>query len=221
MWAGAQLKVLPAGKMTKKIAIPVAVAALLWFVMFSPWTAPHVNFWVTMSFAGLILTSLSLTIAPDLRRVLAEEFHWKHILLGVGLAAVLWGVFWVGDKVACAIFPFAEGEIGSIYSMKDGENAWVIGPLLLCVIGPAEEIFWRGFVQRQLSLKINPTWAFVVTTAIYALVHIWAMNFMLVAAAAVVGGVWGLLYRLWPKGLWTLIVSHAVWDVVVFLVLPI
>ena len=119
------------------------------------------------------------------------------------------------------MFPFAEGEIGSIYSMKDGTSPWLIGPLLLLVIGPAEEIFWRGFVQRQLSLKLNPTWAFVLTTAIYALVHIWALNFMLVVAAAVVGGVWGLLYRLWPKSLWTLIVSHAVWDVVVFLIFPI
>lgn len=207
--------------MTKKILLPIAVAALLWFVMFSPWTAPHVNFWLTMSFAGVVLTALSLATTPDLCRVLAVEFSAKHILLGVALAALLWGVFWVGDKVACWMFPFAEGEIGSIYSMKDGTSPWLIGPLLLLVIGPAEEIFWRGFVQRQLSLKVNPTWAFVLTTAIYALVHIWALNFMLVVSAAVVGGVWGLLYRLWPKSLWTLIVSHAVWDVVVFLIFPI
>ena len=207
--------------MTKKILLPIAIAALLWAVMFSPWTAPHVNFWLTMSVAGVVLTTLSLALSPDLLGVLKSTFSAKHIALGVALAALLWCVFWVGDKVACWMFPFAEGEIGSIYSMKDGTSPWLIGHLLLLVIGPAEEIFWRGFVQRQFSLKMNPTWAFVLTTAIYALVHIWAGNFMLVVAAAVVGGVWGLLYRLWPKGLWTLIISHAVWDVVVFLVFPI
>lgn len=207
--------------MTKKILLPIAIAALLWAVMFSPWTAPHVNFWLTMSVAGVVLTTLSLALSPDLLGVLKSTFSAKHIALGVALAALLWCVFWVGDKVACWMFPFAEGEIGSIYSMKDGTSPWLIGPLLLLVIGPAEEIFWRGFVQRQFSLKMNPTWAFVLTTAIYALVHIWAGNFMLVVAAAVVGGVWGLLYRLWPKGLWTLLISHAVWDVVVFLVFPI
>lgn len=207
--------------MTKKILLPIAIAALLWAVMFSPWTAPHVNFWLTMSVAGVVLTTLSLALSPDLLGVLKSTFSAKHIALGVALAALLWCVFWVGDKVACWMFPFAEGEIGSIYSMKDGTSPWLIGPLLLLVIGPAEEIFWRGFVQRQFSLKMNSTWAFVLTTAIYALVHIWAGNFMLVVAAAVVGGVWGLLYRLWPKGLWTLIISHAVWDVVVFLVFPI
>ena len=205
----------------KKIIPPIAIAALLWAVMFSPWTAPHINFWLTMSLAGVVLTTLSLALSPDLLGVLKSTFSPKHIALGVALAALLWCIFWVGDKVACWMFPFAEGEIGSIYSMKDGTNGWLIGPLLLLVIGPAEEIFWRGFVQRQFSAKMNPTWAFLLTTAIYALVHVWAGNFMLVAAAAVVGGVWGLLYRLWPKGLWTLIISHAVWDVVVFLILPI
>lgn len=207
--------------MIKRTLLPIAIAALLWAVMFSPWTAPHVNFWLTMSVAGVVLTTLSLALSPDLLGVLKSTFSAKHIALGVALAALLWCIFWVGDKVACWMFPFAEGEIGSIYSMKDGTSPWLIGLLLLLVIGPAEEIFWRGFVQRQFSLKMNSTWAFVLTTAIYALVHIWAGNFMLVVAAAVVGGVWGLLYRLWPKGLWTLIISHAVWDVVVFLVFPI
>ena len=207
--------------MTKKVLLPIVVAALLWAVMFSPWSAPHINFWLTMSLAGVVLTTLSLALSPDLCGVLKATFSPKHIALGVALAALLWCVFWVGDKVACWMFPFAEGEIGSIYSMKDGTPPWLIGPLLLLVIGPAEEIFWRGFVQRQFSLKMDPTWAFVLTTAIYALVHIWAGNFMLVVAAAVVGGVWGLLYRLWPKGLWTLIISHAVWDAAVFVIFPI
>lgn len=207
--------------MTKKLLLPIAIAALLWFVMFSPWTAPHVNFWLTMSFAGVVLTSLSLLLSPDLTKQLRSSFGWRHMVGGVVLALLLWCVFWVGDKVACWIFPFADGEIGSIYSMKDGTSPWLIAPLLLLVIGPAEEIFWRGYVQARFGETLSPWWAFVVTTAIYALVHIWAMNFMLVAAAAVVGGVWGLIYRFRPDLLWTLIISHALWDVLVFLVWPI
>lgn len=207
--------------MTKKLLLPIAIAALLWFVMFSPWTAPHVNFWLTMSFAGVVLTSLSLLLSPDLTKHLRSSFGWRHMVGGVVLALLLWCVFWVGDKVACWIFPFADGEIGSIYSMKDGTSPWLIAPLLLLVIGPAEEIFWRGYVQAKFGESLSPWWAFVVTTAIYAIVHIWAMNFMLVAAAAVVGGVWGLIYRFRPDLLWTLIISHALWDVLVFLVWPI
>lgn len=205
----------------KKAIIPIFVAALLWFVMFSPWTAPHINFWVTMSISGVVLTSLALHYSADLKTRLGELFGPKNILLGVAIAAALWGVFWVGEKVAVWMFPFADGQIGSIYSMKDGTNPLLIGALLLLVIGPAEEIFWRGYVQQTLSDKWGGTMAFIVTTAIYTLVHLWAFNFMLLVAAAVVGGIWGLIYRFWPKGLGALIVSHAVWDVAVFVLFPI
>lgn len=37
----------------------------------------------------------------------------------------------------------------------------------------------------------------------------------------VAGGVWGLIYRLRPQMLPALIVSHALWDALVFIWLPI
>lgn len=207
--------------MNRKIVIPVTLAALLWFVMFSPWTAPHLNFWLTMAFAGALLMTISLTFGNELRESLKANFRWSDIPIGVAIGAALWGVFWVGDKVAVWMFPFADGEIGSIYSMRDGMDYWTIGLLLLFVVGPAEEIFWRGYVQDGLGRKWSPTKAFVVTTLIYALVHIWSFNFMLIVAAAVAGGAWGLIYRLYPQRIWALIVSHAVWDIAVFLLFPI
>ncbi len=207
--------------MSKKTIFPIIVALVLWFVMFSPWTAPHLNFWLTMALSGVILTSMSLSISPELRSSLRENFRVSDVPLGVAIGAVLWGVFWVGDKVAVWMFPFADGEIGSIYAMRDGMDYLAIGALLLLVVGPAEEIFWRGFVQERLSVKWSPTMGFVLTTAIYALAHIWSFNFMLIVAAAVAGGVWGLLYRLFPKRIWALVISHAVWDVAVFLIFPI
>lgn len=207
--------------MNRKVTEAIIVAALLWFLMFSPWTAPYLNFWLAMSVSGVTLTTLALCSSSEFRNRLKGLFGWKNVALGVAIAIALWGVFWVGEKVAVWMFPFADGQIGSIYSMKDGTNPYLIGALLLLVIGPAEEIFWRGFVQQSFADKWGATVAFIVTTAIYALVHIWAFNFMLVVAAAVVGGIWGLIYRVWPKSLGALIVSHAVWDVAVFLVFPI
>lgn len=205
----------------KKVTLSIFVALVLWFVMFSPWTAPHLNFWITMASAGVILSSMSLALSPELRTSLRKNFRWSDLPLGIALGALLWGVFWVGDKVAVWMFPFADGQIGSIYSMRDGMNYVAIGALLTFVVGPAEEIFWRGFVQENFAKRWSPTIGFIVTTAIYALCHIWALNFMLIVAAAVAGGVWGLLYRVCPERIWTLIISHAVWDVAVFLIFPI
>lgn len=205
-----------------KLWLPIVIAALLWFVMFSPLTAPLIgNFWVLMAHAGVILTLLSFGFDRKLFRSLKERFRLWDIPLGLAIGAVLWGIFWVGDKIAVWMFPFAEGQIGSIYSMKDGTSPLLIALLLAFVVGPAEEIFWRGYVQEGLSRKWSATMGFIVTTAIYSFVHIWGLNFMLLVAAAVAGGVWGLLYRLWPERIGALIVSHAVWDVAVFVLFPI
>ena len=108
-----------------------------------------------------------------------------------------------------------------IYGMKEGESPWLLAALLLLLIGPAEEIFWRGYVQRTLSKRWNPNAGFVVATLIYALVHAGSCNFMLVMAALVVGAAWGALYRFFPNRFAAIILSHAVWDVAVFIFFPI
>ena len=199
--------------------LPIAVAALRWFLMFNPWIAMPVDFWTMMTISGCILLTLAITID---RSWLADiSVSWGGLLLGIGLALALWGVFWVGDKVATWMFPFARPQVDTIYGMKESQSEWIIGLLLLFVIGPAEEIFWRGFVQRGIAMRSTANMAFVVTLLIYGLVHIWKFNFMLVMAALVCGFVWGLAYRLWPKQLFALIVSHAVWDTLVFVVWPI
>ena len=199
--------------------LPIAVAALLWFFMFNPWIAMPLDFWTMMTISGCILLTLAITID---RSWLADiKVSWSGLLLGIGLALALWGVFWVGDKVATWMFPFARPQVDTIYGMKESQSEWIIGLLLLFVIGPAEEIFWRGFVQRGIAMRSTANMAFVVTLLIYGLVHIWKFNFMLVMAALVCGFVWGLAYRLWPKQLFALIVSHAVWDTLVFVVWPI
>ena len=201
------------------LILPITIAALLWFLMFNPWLAMPFDFWTMMTCSGCILITLSLLI--DRSWMEDVKFSWSGLLLGLALALFLWGVFWVGDKVATWMFPFARPQVDTIYSMKDSQQGWVIGLLLLFIIGPAEEIFWRGFVQRKMSALWSANIGCVVTLLTYGLVHIWKLNFMLIMAALVCGFVWGLAYRLWPKQLFALIVSHAVWDALVFVVWPI
>ena len=198
------------------------VAAGLWFYMFSPWTAGLTNFWYTMTASALILILMAWSLGRDSQfSIFNFQFSSRQLLLGIALAAALWGVFWVGDKLSSLMFGFARGQVDSIYGMKTGIQPWIIALLLLFIIGPAEELFWRGFVQQQLSSHWGENWGFVVTTAIYTLIHLWSFNFMLIMAALVCGIVWGGLYRLQPKWLPALVVSHAVWDACVFVVFPI
>jgi hypothetical protein len=86
-------------------------------------------------------------------------------------------------------------------------------------MGPAEEIYWRGFVQETLGGRLGKTGSLLLTSSIYALVHIVAFNFMLLVAAAVCGLFWGLLF-LRERNLVTVMLSHALWDVMTFVLLP-
>ena len=203
----------------KKALIGFCIAAVLWTVMFSPWTAPHVNFWIMMTCSGLTLTLYSTWAAPGWWKDM--KFDISNIFLGVGLAAVLWGVFWVGDKLSSFMFDFARPQVDMIYGMKAGENPWILTALMLFIIGPAEEIFWRGYLQKSFSRRWNPNVGFAVTTLMYSLVHISKFNFMLIMAAAVAGFVWGLAYRFYPEKFGAIVLSHALWDCAVFIWFPI
>ena len=203
----------------KKLLLTLVVAAILWAVMFTPWTAPHVNFWWTMTASACVLSLMATLFAPGWWRNV--RITPREVVLGVAIAAALWGVFWVGDKLSQLMFDFARPQVDTIYGMKEGESPWLLTALMLFLIGPAEEIYWRGYVQKSLSARWSPNTGFAVTTLIYVLVHAGSFNFMLVMAALVAGLVWGLLYRIFPEHFAAIIVSHAVWDVAVFIWFPI
>lgn len=174
-----------------------------------------------MTIAAICLTAMASVLQPDSWQVIRHHSGWKQLVGGLILATALWCVFWIGDKLSSLVFGFARGQIDSIYGMRAGMPSWVIALLLFIIIGPAEEIFWRGFVQRNLSAKWGSDFGFLAATAIYTLIHIWSFNFMLIMSALVCGFIWGFLYRIQPKWLPALIVSHAVWDACVFVIFPI
>ena len=193
----------------------VALAAVLWFVTFYlTWS----NFWIKISFSAAILAGLSMLLQPLLPEQL--RFGPKAIIQGLLSAVVLYLIFWLGKLISTLIFPFASHQIGAIYGKGEGVPILAIFFLLLLVTGPSEEIFWRGFLQRNLMLRYGKLRGWLLATAIYAGVHIWSFNFMLIGAAAVAGAFWGLLYLRW-KSLAPVIISHAIWSAFVFAVVPV
>ena len=204
----------------KGLVFSIAAAACLWAVMFSPWTAPHVSFWLMMSLSAAVLSCLSFLLGGGWRRMFPS---WKmsDIAAGVLVAVALWAVFWLGDRVSSLLFDFARPQVEAIYGIRSGASPWLLSALMLFLIGPAEEIFWRGYVQRTLSSCFGRNAGFAVATLLYAAVHIPSFNFMLVMAALVAGAAWGALYRFFPSRLPAIVISHALWDAAVFIWFPI
>jgi len=193
----------------------VALAAGFWFVAFY---LTWLNFWIKIPIAAATLAVLSFRLQPLPKGAL--RFDVPAVFQGLVSAAALYFLFWAGKAVSVFLFPFAPHQIGAIYGKGQGFPLPVVFFLLLFVTGPCEEIYWRGFLQRNLVQRYGKWQGWGIATAVYAGVHIWSFNFMLIGAAAVAGAFWGYLYLRWGR-LSPVIVSHALWSAFVFAVVPI
>jgi len=192
----------------------VILANILWFATFY---LTFSTFWLKIAVSTMVLAALSWRIRPVAR----DRLHVDPNMLLVGLAsaAVLYLIFWAGKEISTALFPFAELQIGGIYGKGAGTPRWIVIPLLLFITGPCEEIYWRGFLQDRLAERFGGRGGWLLTTALYAGVHLWSFNFMLIGAAAVAGAFWGAIY--WRFGsLIPVIVSHSLWSAAIFAVIP-
>lgn len=193
--------------------LPVAFG--LWLLTFA---VPAGNFWVKLCLSASILAAAGLMLSRGERRFLFG-FKRRHLWLGPVSALVLYGIFWLGNGLSTMLFPFASKEISSIYLNKTQLPSFVIGLLLLFVMGPAEEIYWHGFVQRRFSHRFGAVVGVLLTAMIYAVVHVVALNFMLFVAAGVCGLFWGVLYQR-EQSLIPVIISHSLWDLIIFVLFP-
>ncbi|MFP4543160.1 MAG: CPBP family intramembrane glutamic endopeptidase [Bacteroidota bacterium] len=202
----------------KQVYFGFGLAIIYWFLMFSPWTAPHLNFWIIMMLATGSLITLSLVAGRRENREI-YIFHPKYLVIGVVSSLLLYLIFWIGNEVSLMLFDFTERQVANVYSTKDQADQMLIMLALFFWIAPAEEIFWRGFAQFRMQGKTTPFRAWLITTAVYALVHIWAFNFMLFMAALIVGLFWGWIFYRW-QNVWPALISHAIWDVLIFIIIP-
>ncbi len=144
----------------------------------------------------------------------------SSFLLGLASAAVLYLVFYAGNQWAHYIIPGAGAQVGGIYSLGTGTNRVLIFLLLFFITGPGEEIFWRGFLQERMMERWGKAPGFLTATSVYAAVHIFSWNVILILAALVAGTFWGLLY-VWRRDLTVQIASHSFWSAVIFAVAPV
>lgn len=177
---------------------------------------PRSEFWRRMTRTGIGLGTLSLTTEPALRQLRPAR---RAATTGAASAAALYAVFRVGDVLARRIMPAGAAEIGDIYALRSLEPAGTIAARLSLVIGPAEELFWRGFVQARLRRRYGDVCGTVMATAAYGGAHLVTRNATLVGAATVAGAYWGVLSTA-GASMESLIASHVVWDIVTFLVAP-
>ncbi len=177
---------------------------------------PRARFWDRMTATGAILGALAIAGDPSLQR---PRVRPKDVALGLGIAAGLYAIFQIGDRMARRVLPAGDENIGDIYALREIRPKDEIAARLAAVIGPAEELFWRGLLQRSLATHMGKDQAALAAAAAYGGAHLVTGNPALIGAATVAGLYWSLLARLGAP-MAALVVSHVVWDIWIFLVAP-
>jgi hypothetical protein len=196
------------------VVLTVLLACALWFVTFYlSWS----SFWIKISVSAATLAILSLWIEPHRK----DQFRFSKtaILLGLASAGLLYAIFWLGKTISGTLMPFAATQINGIYQKGMGTHTAIIAALLFFITGPCEEIYWRGFLQKNLAARFGPRQGWLLATVIYAAVHIWSFNLMLIGAAGVAGAFWGAMFWRY-NNLAPVIISHSDWSTVIFAVFP-
>jgi membrane protease YdiL (CAAX protease family) len=169
-----------------------------------------------MSAGASALGCYALLSRPALRK---QRPAAKDVLPGLLSAGGLYLIFQIGDRMARRIMPSGEEDIARVYALRSLAPKAVTAVLLIGVIGPSEELFWRGMVQEAFMRKMGRWRGTAASAATYGAVHLVTGNVTLTGAAATAGAYWGAQYTLRPA-LGPLLVSHVVWDIWIFLLQP-
>jgi len=177
---------------------------------------PRERFWQRMTWTGLGLGSLALVASRPARDV---RIRGRDAAMGLASAATLYATFRVGDRFARRFVPGGDAQIRDIYTLRTLRPRPEIAARLATIVGPAEELFWRGLVQESLMARYGRWPGAVLAASAYGGVHLVTGNFTLFGAAGIAGAHWCALYAAGvPLG--ALVVSHVTWDIWIFLVQP-
>jgi uncharacterized protein len=189
--------------MSATVVAGLVLAAVAWGALFGRGRAA---FWSRAAVAGLVIGAYGIVVQraelEDLLRPTVAD-----VAIGVAGAGVLYGVFWAGSAILRRWLPAAAAQVDDLYGVRSVRPPGRL-PIaaVLVVVGPCEELFWRGMVQARTG--------FLVALATYAAVHVWERKAVLVLAAAVGGAFWGALFA-WRGTLVAPLVSHALWDLAI------
>ena len=201
--------------LSERYALPsLPVAFILWYVTFQ---VNALTFWDRISLSTVILLFISLSLGRSGMRLKPSG---RALFIGVFSAILLYLFFWSGFQVLRGNSTFIQ-QVSSVYLLRTSAPSDVIFLLLVFPIGPAEEAYWRGLIQKDFQTKMNGGAAIIVTSALYSLIHLPTSNPSLIFVALVGGLVWGYLYRRYNNDLFACLVSHILFDELVFVLLPI
>lgn len=140
----------------------------------------------------------------------------KNLVIAVVSGVAIYLLFAIGKIMVVSLMPSMFEELTHLYALIKPETTWHT-VLVFVLIIPAEEWFWRGYVQKKISGSVTKRiW---VSVGLYALAHLASGSLLLVLAALLAGFVWAVLYE-YSKNMIVPLVSHLIFDLLLFVLFP-
>ncbi|MEM0118464.1 MAG: lysostaphin resistance A-like protein [Conexivisphaerales archaeon] len=196
------------------VSASIPLAYLLWFVTF--YLRPF-NFWFDISLSSLILFLVVITSGRKIP--LVRKGLGMQSFVAVLSALILYLVFFFGNRLTY-LLPSAGSYVQSIYALALGTNPLLLSVLLIFPIASGEEVFWRGFVQTSFSERYGNKTGYLISVLGDTTVHLSSLNPMLILSAFITSLVWAFIF-LYTKSLLPSLTSHIIWDLLVFVLIPV
>jgi membrane protease YdiL (CAAX protease family) len=195
----------------RSTALSLVLASALWIVVF---LLHPLGFWLTLGISTLVL--LIVAIAINRERPSLRLTPWS-LFIGIASGALLYLLFFAGYQLTRSTPIFNEG-VGQVYELRTVPSL-LIGLVLVFPIGPGEEVYWRGLIQRRFSERLGTRAGLLTATAAYTLVHLPTLNLPLMLTAFIGGLTWGYIYQK-TASLWPVLISHILFDLLIFVIAP-
>ncbi|MFW9991092.1 MAG: type II CAAX prenyl endopeptidase Rce1 family protein [Candidatus Odinarchaeota archaeon] len=182
-------------KDSRELLIVYTIAIVSFTVIFNDRT---ISFWLKFCFMNLVLAVLALILDGNriLTKIRKGITEWKQTFWRSGIWAFmiyfsLWAVHFYGLVM---ILTYLD-QLDEIYRLLAPENRLFL-LISSAIIGPCEEIFWRGYFQQKMEdVQGNPSSALLTSSLLYAFVFISKGNLILFTGLFLAGLIMGFLYK--------------------------
>jgi membrane protease YdiL (CAAX protease family) len=194
----------------KRILLGIVLAFILWYFVFL--STLFYSFWYRVTGASLVL--MIYTKYNKEKKIKILDISLEKVQIGIISGIALYSLFFIGFSV---FKPFVSDGAVNVYRFRS-ELSLIIPAILLLITSFCEESFWRAFIQEYM-FKLYGRFGIIITSLLYALIHLPTFNYPLVFAALIAGLYWGLIY-VYTDSIWVVVFSHIAWTELVFVLLP-
>ncbi|MHA2298405.1 MAG: CPBP family glutamic-type intramembrane protease [Candidatus Hodarchaeales archaeon] len=194
----------------RELLIVYTITIVLFTIMFN---ITFISFWANYCLISLFLLVIALFL--DRERIITKLKRgikdWRQSIWRSGTWAFLMFLFlWIVHLYGIVLILTYLMQLEDIYNLLaifspesglldkaliEFINRLIVIVTSFTIIGPCEEIFWRGYFQQKVEdLQGNPSSALLTTSLLHAFVFIAKGNMILFTGLFLANIIWGYLY---------------------------